>query len=72
MQNNLKINYLNKKPKNFNHFNIGIIGAGNIVENSHLPVYQQEGLNVINIFDIDYKKSEHLRKKFNMKEWSQK
>ena len=70
MQNNLKINYLNKKPKNFNHFNIGIIGAGNIVENSHLPVYQQEGLNVINIFDIDYKKSENLRKKFNINKCS--
>ncbi len=66
MQNNFKINYQNKKPKNYKNFNIGIIGAGNIIENSHLPVYQQENLNVINIFDIDYTKSNYLKKKFNI------
>ena len=71
MQSKLEINYLNIKPKNFNHFNIGIIGAGNIIENSHLPVYMKEGLNIINIFDLDYKKSNYLKNKFNINKCSE-
>ena len=32
---NFIIDYKNKKPNNFKKYKIGIIGAGNIVENSH-------------------------------------
>ena len=66
----IKINYKNKKPKNFKNFNIGIIGAGNIIENSHLPIYQKNGLNIKNIYDIDNKKAKKLKKKFNIEKFS--
>jgi len=65
-----KINYENKKPKNYKKFNIGIIGAGNIVENSHLPIYKKNNLNVKNIFDINQNKARKLKKKFKIEKYS--
>ena len=49
--NNFDIEYKIPKPKNYKKYNIGIIGAGNIVENSHLPIYLKHDLNITNIFD---------------------
>ena len=67
LKNNFEIDYKISKPKNYKNYNIGIIGAGNIVENSHLPAYSDNNLNVINIFDIDINKSIYLKNKFNIK-----
>ncbi len=66
----IEINYKNIKPENYKNFNIGIIGAGNIIENSHLPIYKKNGLNVKNIYDIDLKRSTKLKKKFNIEKIS--
>ena len=67
LKNNFEIDYKISKPKNYKNYNIGIIGAGNIVENSHLPAYSENNLNIINIFDIDINKSIYLKDKFNIK-----
>lgn len=45
---------------------IGICGAGGIVEGAHLPAYQKAGLEVIAIFDVDYKKATELAAKFSI------
>lgn len=65
--NNFDIEYKIPKPKNYKKYNIGIIGAGNIVENSHLPTYLEHDLNITNIFDVDINKSKLLKDKFNIK-----
>ena len=39
LKNDFDIKYKNIRPANYKNYNIGIIGAGNIVENSHLPTY---------------------------------
>ena len=70
INNNIKIKYKNYKPKNYKKFKVGILGAGNIVENSHLPIYTKENLNIVNIFDIDLSKSKKLKKKFNIDKFS--
>jgi len=70
IKNNIKIKYENIKPKNYRDFKIGIIGAGNIIENSHLPIYIKEGLNIVNIFDVDLNKAKKLKKKFNIDKYS--
>jgi len=67
---NFDIEYKIPKPKNYKKYNIGIIGAGNIVENSHLPTYLKHDLNITNIFDIDVNKSKSLKEKFNIKRYS--
>ena len=38
------------------------MGAGNIIENSHLPIYKKNNLNFKNIFDINQKKQENKKK----------
>ena len=70
LENNFNIEYKITKPKNYKKYNIGIIGAGNIVENSHLPIYSEHDLNIINIFDVDINKSKTLKDKFNIKKIS--
>ena len=67
LNNNFEIEYKVPKPKNYKKYNIGIIGAGNIVENSHLPTYLENDLNITNIFDIDINKSKYLKDKFSIK-----
>ena len=71
LDNNFDINYKIPKPKNYKKYNIGIIGAGNIVENSHLPTYLANDLNITNIFDVDVNKSKLLSDKYNIKKYSQ-
>ena len=68
--NSIIIDYKNKKPDNYKNFNIGIIGAGNIIENSHLPIYKKNNLNVKNIYDIDLAKSKKIKEKFNIDKYS--
>ena len=68
--NSIKIDYKNKKPDNYKNFNIGIIGAGNIVETSHLPIYKKNNLNIKNIYDIDLNKTKKIKKKFNIDNYS--
>jgi|TARA_B110000444_G_C18794987_1_gene574351 predicted dehydrogenase len=68
--NNFDLDYKIQKPKNYKKYNIGIIGAGNIVENSHLPAYLDNNLNIINIFDINEAKSKYLKEKFNIEKYS--
>ena len=67
---NFIIDYKNKKPNNFKKYKIGIIGAGNIVENSHLPIYEAEKLNIINIFDTNIEKAKFLKKKYDIINYS--
>jgi predicted dehydrogenase len=67
LYNNFEIEYKILKPKNYKKYNIGIIGAGNIIENSHLPTYLENDLNITNIFDIDINKSKYLKDKFSVK-----
>ena len=62
--------YKNEKPENFDKFKIGIIGAGNIVENSHLPIYIKENLKVSNIFDLSLEKAENLKNTFKIDKFS--
>ena len=70
LHNNFEIEYKIQKPKNYKRYNIGIIGAGHIVENSHLPMYLEHDLNITNIFDVEINKSKLLQKKFNIKKYS--
>ncbi len=70
LEKNFKLDYKIKKPKNFDKYKIGIIGAGNIVETSHLPIYIKENLNISNIFDISTEKAENLKKKFKIEKFS--
>ncbi len=62
--------YKNKKPKSFDKYKIGIIGAGNIIENAHLPIYKKENLKVSNIFDLSQEKAENLKNKFKIDKFS--
>jgi predicted dehydrogenase len=39
---------------------IGIVGAGDIVKNCHLPAYRMAGFQVIGIFDIDTAKAQAI------------
>lgn len=70
LKNNFDIKYKIPKPENYKKYNIGIIGAGNIVENSHLPTYLDHNLNIINIYDADTNKSKLLKDKFNIQKYS--
>ena len=65
-----KISYKNLKPNNYNKYKIGIIGAGNIVETSHLPIYKRENLHISNIFDLSLEKSKKLKTKFKIDKYS--
>lgn len=62
--------YKNIRPNNCDQFKIGIIGAGNIIENSHLPTYIKENLKVTNIFDLSEEKAKNLKKKFKIDKFS--
>ena len=65
-----KISYKNIKPNNYYKYKIGIIGAGNIVETSHLPIYKRENLHISNIFDLSLEKSKKLKTKFKIEKYS--
>ena len=58
--------YKNVRPNNSDQFKIGIIGAGNIVENSHLPTYIKENLKITNIFDLSEERARNLQNKFKI------
>ena len=58
--------YKNVRPNNSDQFKIGIIGAGNIVENSHLPTYIKENLKVTNIFDLSEERARNLQNRFKI------
>ena len=62
--------YRNIRPDNCDQFKIGIIGAGNIVENSHLPTYIKEKLKVTNIFDLTEEKARNLQNRFKIDKFS--
>jgi len=62
--------YRNVRPDNCDQFKIGIIGAGNIVENSHLPTYIKEKLKVTNIFDLSKEKARNLKNRFKIDKYS--
>ena len=70
LKNDFDIKYKNIRPTNYKNYNIGIIGAGNIIENSHLPTYIEANLNITNIYDLDFKKSSYLKEKFKIKKIS--
>ena len=70
LKDNFDIKYKNVRPANYKKYNIAIIGAGNIVENSHLPCYKEADLNVTNIYDLDLNKSIHLKNKFSINKYS--
>lgn len=40
--------------------NIGICGAGGIVDGAHLPAYKKAGLNVVALFDLDFTKAQEV------------
>jgi len=66
----LNIIYKNNKPNDCDNFKIGIIGAGNIVENSHLPTYLKENIKVTNIFDISKEKAKNLKNRYRIDKFS--
>lgn len=43
---------------------IVVIGAGGIVQDSHLPAYQKAGFSVKGIFDLDFQKATKVAEKF--------
>jgi len=45
---------------------IGIVGAGDIVLNAHLPAYRLAGFRVVGIFDIDRSKAQHAAEAFGI------
>lgn len=40
--------------------NIGICGAGGIVDGAHLPAYKKAGFNVVALFDLDFAKTQEV------------
>lgn len=46
--------------------NIGICGAGGIVDGAHLPAYTKAGFNVVGIFDVDSTKAKEVAQKHNI------
>lgn len=48
---------------------IGIVGAGNIAENAHLPAYEKcSNCEPVAICDIDYERAKRVAEKYNIKE----
>src|SRR5205085_11410247 len=47
---------------------IGMIGAGGIVNDAHLPAYQMAGFTVFGVTDIAREKSDATAKKFHIPE----
>src|SRR5256886_10677302 len=63
-KNSMKLNYKPKLPEK--SLPIGMIGAGGIVNDAHLPAYQMAGFKVFGITDISREKSDATAKKFHI------
>lgn len=65
----LSVNFdLEYKPK-LDHktdYGIATVGAGGIIQASHLPAYRKAGFNVVGTFDLDINKAEALAKEFGI------
>ncbi|WP_342472966.1 Gfo/Idh/MocA family oxidoreductase [Metasolibacillus sp. FSL H7-0170] len=59
---------LNYKPPipNNKTFRIGIVGAGEIVREAHLPAYEKAGFKVTAIYNRTIEKAEQLAKRYNI------
>src|SRR5690625_2570838 len=62
----LELDYKPMFPKNMDK-GIAIVGAGEIVNSSHLPAYKMAGFNIIGVYDIYGKKAEYIAYKFNIR-----
>src|SRR4051812_4299606 len=60
----MQLNYKPKLPEK--SLPIGMIGAGGIVNDAHLPAYQMAGFKVFGITDISREKSDATAKKFHI------
>lgn len=47
-------------------YKIGIVGAGDIVRNAHLPAYKKADFPVVGIYDIDIEKAKEAAKMFGL------
>ncbi|WP_078544701.1 Gfo/Idh/MocA family protein [Litchfieldia alkalitelluris] len=61
----LDLDYKPRLPNNLRR-GIGIIGAGEIVREAHLPAYQMAGFNVVAITNRTRKKAEELAERFDI------
>lgn len=61
----INIDYKPKQPKD-KSLGIGIIGAGEIVEEAHLPAYEMAGYKVVGIYNRSKERSERVAKRFNI------
>jgi predicted dehydrogenase len=59
------IDYQPKPPKNPN-LGIGVIGAGQIVNQAHLPAYRKAGLQVLAIADTNLQAAQETAKRFDI------
>lgn len=50
----------------FSDLAIGIVGAGKIVEQAHLPAYEKAGYDVRGIMDLDQTRAEQLADEYNL------
>ena len=61
----LSVPYQPRFPKE-RPMGIGIIGCGNIVRTAHLPAYQQYGLRVVGVYDVNPAATEGVQAKFGV------
>ena len=62
----IDLDYKPKLPKD-KSIGIAIVGAGEIVQSSHLPAYKMADFNVIGIYDIDTKKAQQVTESYQLK-----
>ncbi|MEK3935558.1 Gfo/Idh/MocA family oxidoreductase [Sporosarcina sp. FSL W7-1349] len=60
-----EVDYKPAVPKNKN-LRIGIIGAGEIVRDAHLPAYQLAGFEVVGIYNRTVQRAESVAQQFNI------
>lgn len=62
----IDLDYKPKLPKD-KSIGIAIIGAGEIVQSSHLPAYKIAEFNIVGIYDIDMRKAQTVAQSFDLK-----
>lgn len=62
----IDLDYKPKLPKD-KSIGIAIVGAGEIVQSSHLPAYKMADFNVIGIYDVDAKKAQQVAESYQLK-----
>lgn len=62
----IDLDYKPKLPKD-KSIGIAIIGAGEIVQSSHLPAYKIAEFNIVGIYDIDMRKAQTVAQSFDFK-----